>query len=424
MIAVVGGGLSGLATGYFLMRAGADVAVLEASGRPGGVIESVAVEGRVLELGPQRARLAGPFQEIVTELGLEDQVVTAPDLPLYIWHDRALRQVPLDLRSAITTDLLDWSDRARLLLEPFTAGMRDDESAGDYFTRKLGREPYDRVIAPLFGGLYASDPADMPARHALAATLRRMGVRRSLLLAMLRGARRRRRSAAPACSFRGGLQVLTDTLAGALGDRLRLRSRVRGITAERTGRSRLTLDDDALAAEHVVLACPARVAGELLGDIAPDAAARLSRLRYNPLAVVHLICDAKLHGLGYQVPFAAGTATRGVTWNRAMFDRPGLYTAFLGGAHRPNVPAFPDDELGALAAKEFRQVTGEEARPIHVSRARMPAWDTSWDAMDGLHLPEGVSACASWAARPGLPGRLADARGVADTLAGRGSRTG
>lgn len=421
MIAVVGGGLSGLATGHALARAGAEFVVLEAMSRPGGVIGSVEVEGRVLELGPQRARLTGPFRQLVASLGLEDELLTAGELPLYIWHDGALRQAPLDLRTALTTDLLGWRDRARVLLEPFTPGLRDHETAGEFFTRKLGRRAYERVIAPLFGGLYGSDPADMPARHALAGTLRRLRVRRSLLRAMIRGARSS--GAAPPCSFRGGLQVMTDALADALGDRFRLATPVRSIEmGERragTGRFRLVLEDDELAADHVVLACPAGAAAALLREMAPDAAARIERLRYNPLALVHLLSEADLKGLGYQVPFGAGTATRGVTWNQAMFHRPGLYTAFLGGAHRRDVPDLADDDLGALAAREFREMTGHEARPIHVSRTWMPAWDRTWDALDGLRLPDGVSVCTSWADRPGILGRLADAERVADRLAVR-----
>ena len=171
MIAVVGGGISGLAMGHALARKGTDVVVCEASGRPGGVIGSVEVEGRVLELGPQRARLTGPFRKAVRELGLEDQLLTSEEMPLYVWADGKLRLVPMSLGAALRTDLIGWRDRFRALKEPFTGPLRPDETAAAFFTRKFGRRVYERVIAPLYGGLYASDPAEMPARHALAATL-------------------------------------------------------------------------------------------------------------------------------------------------------------------------------------------------------------------------------------------------------------
>ena len=85
MIVVAGGGITGLATGFELHRTGADVLVLEASDRPGGVIRSDVVEGRVLDWGPQRARMTPSFRRLVQAVGLDDEVVTAPpDLDLHV----------------------------------------------------------------------------------------------------------------------------------------------------------------------------------------------------------------------------------------------------------------------------------------------------------------------------------------------------
>ena len=421
MIAVVGGGISGLAVGHELAARGADAVVYEAGSRAGGVIGSVEVEGRVLELGPQRARLTGPFRQAVRELDLEDQLLTSEELPLYVWADGRLRLVPMSLGAALRTDLIGWRDRVRVLAEPLTGGLQPGETAAAFFTRKFGRRVYERVIAPLYGGLYASDPADMPARHALAATLETLGVEGSLLRAMLRGSRAR--ESAPACSFRGGLQALTDAYADRLGDRLRLEAPVRTIAAE-GDRFRVALDDEIVLADGVVLTCPSGAAARILRDIAPAAADRLEQLRYNPLALVHLHSEADLRGLGYQVALAEGKATRGVTWNHAMFGRDGVYTAFLGGAGRPDLPGLPDAELKTLAVAEFREMTGHEARALHISRTWIPAWDRSWDALDGLELPPGVRVCASWDARPGITGRLADARKVAVALTAEGGGRG
>jgi protoporphyrinogen/coproporphyrinogen III oxidase len=184
VIAVVGGGISGLAVGYHLQRAGVECAVLEASTGTGGVLASARVEGRLLELGPQRTRLTPPLRRLVANLGLGPRVITAPELPLFIYRGGRLREVPLGIGSFLATDLIGWRDRARLLLEPFTAPLAPGESVAAYFTRKFGRRAYDRLIAPVYGGLYASDPADMPARHALEPALRALGVRGSVLAAV------------------------------------------------------------------------------------------------------------------------------------------------------------------------------------------------------------------------------------------------
>jgi protoporphyrinogen/coproporphyrinogen III oxidase len=416
VIVVIGGGISGLAVGYHLERAGADVVVLEASSRAGGVLATIRANDRVLELGPQRTRLTPTLRRMVADLGLDGRVVTAPPLPLFVYRGGRLREVPLTWRSALTTDLIAWHDRLRILIEPFTRPLGPHESAADFFTRKLGRRTYQRVIAPLYGGLYASDPADMPARHALAPMLRGAGATGSLLAAAVRGARAAAR--APACSFEGGLQVLTDALAARLSGRLELGAPVRSVS--RSGdRLRVVHDRGELSADQVVLACPADAAATLLAELDPVGAARLAGLRYNRLAAVHLMADVHLRGLGYQVALDEGGPTHGAAWNHAMFgpDRRGVYTVFLGGAHREQVLEEPDDVLADLATDHFRAATGAAARPIHVHRTRMPAWDRSWDGLVGLAWSQGVSACANWSGRPGITGRLLEAERLATRLA-------
>ena len=171
-----------------------------------------------------------------------------------------------------------------------------------------------------------------------------------------------------------------------------------------------------LAASEVVLAVPAAAAARLLEPVAADAARRIRRLRYNPLGVVHLYAETGLRGMGFQVAFSEPLALRGVTFNHSMFDRTHVYTAYLGGGARPEVVEQDDDALAQLAVDEFRTCTGYESRPLAVAREAMPAWDCTWSALTGLRLPPGLSLTANWESRPGLPGRFARARALADEL--------
>ncbi|MGH7656844.1 MAG: FAD-dependent oxidoreductase, partial [Gemmatimonadales bacterium] len=98
MIAIVGGGISGLALAWELESRGCECRVLEAGSRPGGVIRSGEVQGRVLDWGPQRTRLSAHMVRLIDALGLEPEVLTAPtDLPLLIYREGRLRRVPLKL---------------------------------------------------------------------------------------------------------------------------------------------------------------------------------------------------------------------------------------------------------------------------------------------------------------------------------------
>lgn len=414
MIVIIGAGISGLALAHQLAGRGADFVVLEATGRAGGVIRSGRVQGHLLEWGPQRARLTEGFRQLVDDLDLHDQLITAPDgLPLYVYRKGRLRKVPFSAGAFLASDIISWPGKLRIALEPFTSAPRDDEFVADLFTRKIGREAYENLVGPLYGGLYASDPQDMVVGLSLRHVLREFGLKRSFLLPLMK--QRGRISPPDACSFREGMQVLPNALAARHAAHVRLNTPVRKVSRDGSGYV-VSVDGEELRASDVVLTAPAARTADMIADVAPDAAARFRQLRYNPLAVVHLHADTQLHGLGYQVSFAEPLITRGVTWNDSLFRRKGVYTVYLGGAKHPEVVEQEDTAITDIATSEFRLATGYDSRPLAVERERMPAWDASWRAMQGLELPPGLHLCANWESRPGIPGRLIQAKRLAEKL--------
>lgn len=419
-VAVVGAGITGLVLCRELAQRGRDVVVLEADDRPGGVIESRRVQGRVVELGPQRTRLTEPVAGLVDELDLGRQVVTAPSgLPLYVYRDGRLRRAPLGPGSFLRTDLLSLAGKARFLAEPVAGPPREDESVADYFRRSFGEEGYLHLLGPLFGGIYASDPARMPARHSLIPLWRAFGAPRSFVLSAARRALTGGESPPP-CSFAEGLSTLTDALGEDCGDRLRLEAPVSAVTTTNRGFRVSVGEGRRVEARRVVLTVPAAEAAELLDrGGANGGVERLRRLRYNPLAVVHLESDLERRGFGYQISLAEeGFATRGVTWNSSLFGRRGVCTAYLGGMGREADVGRDDDWILERAAREFEEITGAPARPLSVHRTRVPAHDDSWSVLsEGLAaVPRGIHVCTNWESQAGIPSRVREARRLADEL--------
>lgn len=420
-VAVVGAGVSGLVLTRELADRGRDIVALEAETRPGGVIQSRRVEGRLVELGPQRTRLTPPVEGLVDELGLRDELLTAPsDLPLFVYRGGRLRRAPLGPADLLRTDLLSLPAKLRFLMEPLTRPPRPEESVAEAFRRRYGGAAYRHFLGPLFGGIYASEPGRMPARHSLIPLWRAMGAPRSFVVsAALRALTGGERP--PAVSFRDGLGTLTDALGRACGDRLRTGSPVEALVpGDDVHRLRLR-GGGSLRARAVVLTVPSPVAADLLEEGGVREAGALRELRYNPLAVVHLSSPLERPGYGYQISLAeTGFVTRGVTWNASLFGRDDVYTAYLGGMGREEAVARPDGWLGETAAEEFERVTGARARPLAVHRTRIPAHDESWrhlpEALDAL--PTGVHACANWESQAGIPARVREARGLAARLDG------
>jgi oxygen-dependent protoporphyrinogen oxidase len=431
-VAVVGGGITGLAVTHYLAELGVESVTFEADDEPGGVIRSRQVEGRVVEVGPQRMRRTAGVSELIEAVGMEDAVIEAEEAPLFVYADGRLRKAPLDIETFLRTDLLSWRGKLRLLAEPLTRQGMPQETAAELFTRKFGREAYERFIGPLYGGIYGSDPAAMPAAYALESLLEREQKTGSFLRAFHN--RVGQGQDAPPISFEEGNQQLPRTLYDAHAERIELETPVTSVSSvgdvsgdepaktptpatDGSGRYLVEAGGETHAVDHVVVTTPAYVTAQLLDEVAAGTEG-LAELTYNPLAMVHLTADADREGFGYQVAFGEDLHTLGSSWNASMFGRDGLYTVFLGGMHDPGMLDRPEREIGGVASEEFEAVMGCEASVLDVSTHDrwFPAWDRSWDALSDLETPPGIHLATNYTARMGIPSRVRESREVAERI--------
>lgn len=421
-IGIIGGGITGLALSHYLRARGVAHLCFETGDEPGGVIRSRRVDGRVLELGPQRLRAGPELVALLEELGLGGEVMRAPpNLPLYVYFGGRLREVPFSLHALLRTDLLTWRGKLRLLAEPLVKGRTEgEETVAEFFRRKFGDEASENFLGPLFGGIYGSDPRRMSARHALSRLLALEERSGSLLLSALRMSRRG--GLTPSITFRTGLQALPEALLETNRESVHLGTAVRAIRAGNRGYTLVTTAGD-VDVDRVVVTVPADQAAELLGQLAPAAALRLARLHYNALIVVHLHSVAQRKGLGYQIRGDQDFRTLGVTWNAGTFDRGGVYTCFLGGWKHPELIDLPDGEVGRIAREEFKTIMGEPAQLLHIHRWRrgIPAYDLTWNGLEAMELPPGIDLATNYTGGVGVSARVHEARRLAERLAS-GSR--
>jgi oxygen-dependent protoporphyrinogen oxidase len=420
-VGVVGAGITGLSLTHHLAQRGVDVVTFEAAAEPGGVVRSERVDGRVLEYGPQRLRLSDPIEDLLDDLGLSDELLVADEsAPLYVYVDGRLRLVPRSVGGFLRTDVLSWRGKLRLLAEPVTDPPRDDEHAAAVFERKFGREAYENVIAPLFGGTYGSDPARMPAEYALE-PLSALETRHGSLLRAAAGRLLGPGDVAPPVSFGDGLQQLPAALYAAHAPYVHLDTAVDAIRSEGEGGYLLETRGRTTTVDVVVLTVPAWAAASLLAELEGATAAPLAELSYNSLALVHLDAALDREGFGYQVAPRASIRTLGVTWNDAMFGRDGVSTAFLGGMYDSEILELPSDEIGAIASREFETVLGVDPSVLAVTElpSVIPAYDTTWHGLAEVSLPETVVLAANYIDRLGIGARVRQAGDVADRLAER-----
>jgi protoporphyrinogen/coproporphyrinogen III oxidase len=423
MIGIVGAGISGLALGVELASRGVPFHIFERSSGVGGVIRSLPREGRILELGPQRLR---PVPELLPHLeripGWEASGggggTTPGEHRLLVGRWGRLHPVPASIREGWSTSLLSARGKLRLALEPFVPGDPSDVglSSGEYLRKRAGREACEALLGPLFGGLYGSDPDDMDAARALLPALREMGGGRSLVAMLLSRRGKGLLDVLPMVPP-GGMESLARSMAAEVRDRLTLDAAVDAIEPLVDGGWRILAGTTSLECDAVVLTTPPAAAAGVLDDIAPSVAANLRLLRMNRILLVHLALDPLPPGLGFQVAHGETSGIRGMTFSGHLDGSGSTAVAFLGGARHPHLSTLDDDGLAGIAVAEAERWTGSGARPLHVSRARMPAWDRSFRAMDALRLPEGIHLHANYAGRPGIIGRIREAARLAERLA-------
>lgn len=421
-IGIVGGGITGLSLAHYLDQQNIDFTLFEAASEPGGVIRSERVDGSLVEWGPQRARRTDHMDGLIRDLGLESEVREADsDLSICVYADGDLHEAPFTPEQFMETELLSWRGKLAVLNEPTTDPGKPDETAAKLFTRKFGKEAYENLLGPLFGGIYGSNPTNMPAGHALSGLLKLEQRDGSLLKAAIKrtvGGR----ATPPAISFDEGLQRLPEALAEAHQERVRFDAPVIGVR-ESGDKYEVETPDRTDEFDQVVLTTPADLSADLVAELSPDSADALRELNYNPLVLAYVRADLESgdvdpEALGYQVGYGEELRTLGVSWNASMFERD-VCTCFFGGMHDPEIFEESDERIGEIATAEFEDVTGAEAEVVTVNRLRrgFPAYDTSWDAVERIDLPDGVRLATNYTARMGVPSRLREAERLATELA-------
>jgi len=174
-VVVVGAGITGLTTAFQLARGGADVVLLEAGERVGGVMEGLRAdtpEGHWhFETGPNTVIESHPeVMALIEAAGLSGERVEADPAAKkrYIWKQGRLLALPGGPGSLLTTPLLSFRGKARLFAEPLIGkGPEGEQSLADFVHRRLGREILDNAVAPFVSGVYAGDPERLSLRWAM-----------------------------------------------------------------------------------------------------------------------------------------------------------------------------------------------------------------------------------------------------------------
>jgi len=380
---VVGGGISGLVCACALRKAGLDAHLFEASPRPGGVIQSIARDGFLLELGPQSFSGTAPLRALFQELGMSDQLVQAPEhAPRYVLVDGALRPVPLSPPALFTSSLINAFTKWALVRDLVGKSVPPaaDESVAAFVRRKFSPQLLDRLVGPFVSGVYAGDPERLSLRSAFPSLHEAEKSAGSIIRGMLRAARMK--TGPPErptlLAFRDGNEILIRALSNILGPCLHTGASITGISAQNNGSFSVQFEargaSESISTKSLILATPTNVSGKLLSPLDPSFESLLAAIEYASVAVVALgyrISDIghSLDGFGFLVPRSSGLRVLGTVWNSSLFpgrasEGHALLTSFVGGATDPSAASLPAEALTSLVHREISPILSIAADPV------------------------------------------------------------
>jgi oxygen-dependent protoporphyrinogen oxidase len=377
---VIGGGIAGLVAARQLALKGDSVTLLEASGRVGGLISSVVLLGVPVDSGAEAFAVARPQTlDLIEQLGLGSKVVRPARSDARIRIGEKTIPIPAGILG-IPADLDDPAFELAVGAEAVSEAKSLDSKAwmiagsptiGEVVEARLGRATLENLVAPVIGGVHASDPMKLEMRVVAPGLLEAAAAAGSLVLgvAALRG-----KAAAPGSAvagFEGGMHKLIGFLVQELenlGVEIRLNSAVLKVDITENAFEVMVGGAPRLDSDRLILAVPPNVAAELLRD-KPQVAGPLEAIRAVDVAVVALALESpKLDSepLGSGVLVAEGHSNilaKGSTHTTAKWHW--LKTAFEPGVHilrlsygRDGVIPVAQGELVATAVRDAELLYG------------------------------------------------------------------
>jgi len=352
-IAVVGGGITGLAAAWELSRSlahlsePARILVLEAGPVLGGKLRSADVAGHQIDVGAEAVLARRPEAlDLAAEAGLSESVVQPTAAAATIWSrghrwplpPQTLMGVPSEPDSAL--GLLSADEVARLRSEPDLPPVTADVSVGDFVESRVGPAVVDRLVEPLLAGVYAGHARRLSLRATVPALW--VAARSGAGIVGTAAAAARRAPVDEAggqppvfAGYRGGLGQLVRDLANRLrskGVELRTSATVRGLERTAGGWALVvgpTTSTERIVVDAVVLATPAAPTARLLHAVSPEVTAELGAIEYASMAIVTLAIPRgplsgggapDLSGSGFLVPPTETLTIKAATFSAAKWE--------------------------------------------------------------------------------------------------------
>lgn len=389
-VVIVGAGISGLTTAYWLNKDGFDVKILESKSDAGGAMETIREKGFLVDFGPNSGLETTPLiRKIVDEVGLSNEMIYANDSSnkRYILKNGELHALPTSLPAFIRTKLFSPKAKFRVLAEPFI-GKSDDgyyQSIAQFVRRRLGQEFLDYAIDPFVSGVFAGDPHKLSVKSAFQKLYRLEEVYGGLVKGLIKGAKERKKRAeqskqsAKMFSFINGMQTFPKAIASKLSDKIVYECKVQSIEL-RDNKWRLKYDKNGkieeINSDYILSTIPVQNAAKVFSGLDNNFQQHSDNIYYPPVMVLYLGFNKKeigknLDGFGYLIPSKEKKSFLGAIWTSTIFpnrcdDDKAAFTLFIGGARSPYLFDIEKEKLLGKVLSEFKNIMQIKTDPVFI----------------------------------------------------------
>ncbi len=381
-VAILGAGITGLVTAYYLKKAGIAFSIFEKSTHIGGVIDTREKAGFVYERGPNSGVIANvETAELFEELGsrCKLEIANASSAKRLIWKEGKWHALPSGIVGGITTPLFSLKDKLHLLGEPFRKkGDNPNETLAHLVIRRMGQSFLDYAIDPFILGIYAGNPDYLVPKYALPKLYRLEQDYGSFIGGAIKKKREKKspeekKITREIFSVEGGLRHLISALSAILGEE-NIETGCKDIFVTKSGDNfRVHYKGQQEDFSHLVSTVNAGVLPQLFPFVEAKQWQPVTNLVYAKVTEV-AIGFKKWNGIpldafGGLIPFKEQRNLLGVLFMSSLFGNRApkggaLLTTFTGGTRKPELAELNEGALYQLIKKELEITMGlENAEP-------------------------------------------------------------
>lgn len=396
-VAVIGGGITGLAAAHRLneLAPETEVHLFESTSRLGGVLHTESVQDYLVEHSADMFTTKDVAAlNLCQRIGLADELINTNSKfqRAFIAQDNQLVPVPRGLNLMTPSDLdairnsplLSEAGKQRFLQEEFIEPAQglSDESLKDFATRRFGQEAFDKIIQPLVGGIYTADPAKLSLRSTLPQYLEmeaRFGSVIGAAKASSAQADQKNQATSGAryhlfVAPRNGMASLVESLRNHLTNtQIHMEQSATTLNRLAEGWQLVNQAGTSQDFDGVIITCPSNIAARMIRTASGELSQMLETIEFASSAIVihgfnRQQIDHELNGFGFVVPLSQNRNILAGSFSSVKFDGRCsddklLSRTFVGGGCQAELLENDDAQIAEMARQDLAELLGISGAP-------------------------------------------------------------